>query len=1024
MNLKSKITPRGLRRNWEHNIGRPTNRVTSLFGTEEWRKKEQNLEEQSCCKILVFFIVIILVINMLIVLICQSRNVGEMKIIQNSECDKSKAVDESLSEIKTEGVPHAQIYINGNEGFSAINGVVGGSGTHTDPYIIEKWNINANGSNYCIWIENTNAYFVIRDCYLHGAAAGDNPYGSGIALINVTNGKIENNKLSGNSYGVYLFSSSNNTIICNDASGSLEGIYLCSSSNNTIANNNVTSNYYGIYLVYSYNNNITYNDIFGNSWNGIGLQASTDNYIMNNRVFYNCWHGIYLDSTSDGNSITNNNVSGNENGIFFTSSNNQIANNKVSNNFGAGIRSVCSTRNNITHNNVFDNWIGIYLDSSSDHIITNNIMQNNSIMIWGCSLSHWNTHNIDTTNLVNGKPVYYYKNQTTGMVPSDAGQVILANCTNMTVNGLNISKSSVAIELGFSSYNTISNNNVSANNYGILLDASTYNTVTNNTASVNAYYGLYLYGASNNDITNNTIYNNLGNGIYLFVSSNSNNITNNSVTDNCQNGISLDYFSNDNTITSNTVSDNAWSGIYLSYSNNNSIINNNASGNDYGVYTEYSSNNTLTNNIMYGNGIMICGLGVSYWNTHNINTTNLVNGKPVYYYKDQTSGAVPSNAGQVILANCTNMTISGLSVDNASVGILLGFSSHTTIINNNVSHNTHGIYLVCSPNNIIMDNNATSNSYGVYVEYSISNLIKTNNAAGNYIGIYLYKSCNNTLTNNTMHHDGIVIWGDELAHWNTHNIDTTNLVNGKPVYYYKNQTTGMVPSDAGQVILANCTNMTITGLNVRDTSVGILLIFSRYTNITDNNVSGNSHGIYLGNAWNITITNNTVTDNNYGLYLEYSWNITISGNNASNNEYGVYLQYSSKNKITDNWFCNNGNYGLSIIMGSKENCVYHNRFIGNNGAGKGVSGNSQAYDSVGGNYWCDNTLQEGNYWSNWDGNGWGSAAAYPIDGGAGASDWYPLSSPVNEGTAFSFLMLVLACLIIVSSNSRKFLKFP
>jgi hypothetical protein len=48
---------------------------------------------------------------------------------------------------------------------------------------------------------------------------------------------------------------------------------------------------------------------------------------------------------------------------------------------------------------------------------------------------------------------------------------------------------------------------------------------------------------------------------------------------------------------------------------------------------------------------------------------------------------------------------------------------------------------------------------------------------------------------------------------------------------------------------------------------------------------------------------------------------------------------------------------------------------------------------VGGSYWYDNTTKEGNYWSNWDGNGWGTPYAYPIDGGAGAYDKYPLSQP-------------------------------
>ncbi|MEM4161277.1 MAG: hypothetical protein QW531_04770, partial [Thermoplasmata archaeon] len=84
---------------------------------------------------------------------------------------------------------------------------------------------------------------------------------------------------------------------------------------------------------------------------------------------------------------------------------------------------------------------------------------------------------------------------------------------------------------------------------------------------------------------------------------------------------------------------------------------------------------------------------------------------------------------------------------------------------------------------------------------------------------------------------------------------------------------------------------------------------------------------------------------------------------------------------------------------------------------KGVNGNSQAYDSVGGNYWYDNTVNEGNYWSNWDGNGWGSADAYPIDGGK-ASDWYPLGNPVSEFGSAPLFVLAFASLPLLFRRKK------
>jgi hypothetical protein len=83
-----------------------------------------------------------------------------------------------------------------------------------------------------------------------------------------------------------------------------------------------------------------------------------------------------------------------------------------------------------------------------------------------------------------------------------------------------------------------------------------------------------------------------------------------------------------------------------------------------------------------------------------------------------------------------------------------------------------------------------------------------------------------------------------------------------------------------------------------------------------------------------------------------------------------------------------------------------------------VSGNCQAYDGVGGNYWYDDGTKEGNYWSNWDGSGWGTASAYPIDGGK-ASDWYPLGNPTPELSPVTLILVALGLLGIAALRKRK-----
>lgn len=133
------------------------------------------------------------------------------------------------------------IYINGNSEFIPANGVTGGSGTQSDPYIIQGWSQDASSANG-IDIQNTTAYFVIRNCLVeNGVIQGLSK--AGIFLENVVNGIIENNTCENNWTGIDLFESSNNTISGNTCEGNVYGIYLFSSSdNNTLTGNNLLNN--------------------------------------------------------------------------------------------------------------------------------------------------------------------------------------------------------------------------------------------------------------------------------------------------------------------------------------------------------------------------------------------------------------------------------------------------------------------------------------------------------------------------------------------------------------------------------------------------------------------------------------------------------------------------------------------------------------------------------------------------------------------------------------------------------------
>ena len=198
----------------------------------------------------------------------------------------------------------------------------------------------------------------------------------------------------------------------------------------------------------------------------------------------------------------------------------------------------------------------------------------------------------------------------------------------------------------------------------------------------------------------------------------------------------------------------------------------------------------------------------------------------------------------------------------------------------------------------------------------------------------------------------------------------------------------------------------------------------------ENNIcTTNIRGIFLSSSSNNTIENNIICSNNYddGIYL-YSLNdnnIIRKNNCSENGRYGIYLYNSRINIILYNTLYRNTGYGVYIGSYSTRNTIHHNYFYQNNGASKGVVGNCQAFDDSGSNYWYDDNAMEGNYWSNWDGTGWGTPNAYPIDGGAGAYDMYPLGNPavpelshIPTTTIITIIAISIISLILTKHNHK------
>jgi hypothetical protein len=93
---------------------------------------------------------------------------------------------------------HPPIRIVGDSDFSSANGVVSGSGTGSDPYIIELWQIgpNSGGTGLAIW--DSRAHVIIRNTVFFQCNVG-------ISLGNATDVRIDNCAFLRNIVGVTTF---------------------------------------------------------------------------------------------------------------------------------------------------------------------------------------------------------------------------------------------------------------------------------------------------------------------------------------------------------------------------------------------------------------------------------------------------------------------------------------------------------------------------------------------------------------------------------------------------------------------------------------------------------------------------------------------------------------------------------------------------------------------------------------------------------------------------------------------------
>jgi PGF-pre-PGF domain-containing protein len=263
------------------------------------------------------------------------------------------------------------------------------------------------------------------------------------------------------------------------------------------------------------------------------------------------------------------------------------------------------------------------------------------------------------------------------------------------------------------------------------------------------------------------------------------------------------------------------------------------------------------------------------------------------------------------------------------------WADNITLQDIEVTGGFYGFFAFHSNNCNIINCTFTDNGLGMVLDTSNNNQIINCTFEKNIAGLVLTNSYDNYLANNSINNHLLYTFDMDS---NSNYVDTSNTVDGKPIYSLVGKSDIVIDSDsnAALVHLVDCTNITIEDLECRN----------------------QRRGIYLYNTTDTRIRNYTSVQSLYGIYLDSSrYNILSNSTINDSRKIGIYLTDSIDNLVYNNYFNNTNN--IHILAGSS------NQWNITQTAGKNI---------------INESYLGGNFWANPDGTGW-SQVEYSIGNG-------------------------------------------
>jgi len=507
-----------------------------------------------------------------------------------------------------------------------------GNGSADDPFVIEGMDVNGSTKNHALYLSNLfTSNLIVRDNRFHDVTADTMYAGGTLVLVNCWNVTVVNNTFEDSvTKGVYVESSTirflNNTI-----ADSEYGLYTLGSRNSvTASGNSLEGCLYGIIADGSLG--ITNNTVIGTGGEyGYGIYATTGpGLVAFNRVS-DCYYGIRVGSSSI-----------------------QARNNTIRNSSYAAFQGVARVL--FDGNVIEDSPRGIWV-LSGGYIIRNNTFTNAAIYLGSLADDEDAIRStiIDTTNMVNGRPVGVIKDGRDVSVPMDTyGQVILVGCSRVSIENSTPTRGPW-MDMAFCDNITVAGNHIVLMNRTQWVfcgceDASiTGNDMRNVSMELRWNHRLTV---SNNSIVDGPI------SVYI--------------------GWAIRFLDNTLRVTRNEP-------LSLYYMIDGEVLNNEITLVDptadmYAIRLYPQDLLVMRNNSLHGAGISNPWATTTSYNWDiDIDSSNTVNGRPVLFLFNVSDLWVTGEYGQVTITHSSNVYIDYLEMGRGDGGINL-LKTHDSVI--------------------------------------------------------------------------------------------------------------------------------------------------------------------------------------------------------------------------------------------------------------------------------------------------------------------------------------------------------